>query len=190
MRRISTLAGLSLALILAACGGTTRIAPVDEIGAAGGMPNATKPAPAAQPIPPQATTHPLPDTGGGSAPRPGAQGMTAQAQSANPAVVALLNDANRASGAGKHAHAAASLERALSIEPQSAWLWHRLALIRLAQEDLGQAAALAAKSNSLAGQDRRLRSDNWRLIAEVHRRRGEYTAAKSASEKASQLAAP
>ena len=112
------------------------------------------------------------------------------AQPANPAVVALLNDANRASTSGQHDRAAASIERALSIEPRSAWLWHRLALARLQQGNLGQAASLAAKSNSLAGADRRLQADNWRIIAEVHRQRGEHTAAKSAADKAARLATP
>jgi len=190
MRRLQSGSGILLALILSACGGSPRVAPVDEIGSPGGTASRT-PAPesAVQPPPKEAQTRPLPETGGG-APRTGADDTAVPGRTANPAVVALLNDANRASSAGRHAHAAASLERALSIEPQSAWLWHRLALIRLAQENLGQAAALAAKSNSLAGNDRRLQSDNWRLIAEVHRRRGENTAAKSATENASRLAAP
>lgn len=189
MHRLRTGPWILLALTLTACGAPSRVAPVDDIGTSGGAPGAAPPE-TAEPAPPaQAWTRPLPDADAGTS-SGGAEDTARRGPSANPAVVALLNDANHASTSGQHAHAAASIERALSIEPQSAWLWHRLALVRLAQENLGQAAALAAKSNSLAGSDRRLQSDNWRLIAEVHRRRGEHTAAKSAAEKASRLAAP
>lgn len=178
-----------LVLTMTACGSSPRLAPVDDIGTADGAESVPPPGSAAPAPVPEARTRPLPESGA-AAPPADTGGAPPPGRAANPAVVALLNDANRASASGQHAHAASSVERALTIEPQNAWLWHRLALIRLAQNNLGQAAALAAKSNSLAGDDRRLQADNWRLIAEVHRRRGEHTAAGSAREKASRLAAP
>ena len=51
----------------------------------------------------------------------------------NPAIMELLNDANRRSAEGRHDGAAAALERALQIEPKDAALWHRLARTRLDQ---------------------------------------------------------
>ncbi len=108
----------------------------------------------------------------------------------NPAVVALLNRANQESSAGRHAGAAAALERAIRIEPGNAWLWHRLAQARLAEGRGGEAAALAARSNALAAADTRLQAENWLLIARVHRQRGEEVAAREAERRARELGAP
>ncbi len=103
-------------------------------------------------------------------------------------MVSLLNTANAQSRAGDHARAAATLERAIAIEPDNAWLWHRLAGARLAEGRLSQAASLAAKSNSLANStDRSLQADNWKLIAEVRRRQGDTGAAAAAESQAARL---
>jgi|GEM_PF-690396 len=110
----------------------------------------------------------------------------------NPAVVSLINRANRDQQNGDHARAAANIERALKITPDDAWLWHRLAQARLQQGLAGQAAALAAKSNTLVGADsiprnRELRAQNWLLIARVHQKRGEHVAAKAATDRARRI---
>ena len=175
--------------LLTACGSSPRQAPVDDLATPVGAPPETPTAPPqASPSKP-VEIYPLPDAAAGPVPPGDSAAPPGQAQPPNPAVVALLNDANRELQGGRYDRAAASIERALAIEPRSAWLWHRLANARLRQDDLGQAAALAAKSNSLASADRRLQSDNWRIIAEVHRRRGELTAARSAERKAAELSA-
>ena len=119
-----------------------------------------------------------------SAPASGGVASTA----ANPAVVSLLNTASAQSQAGDYTRAAATLERAIAIEPNNAWLWHRLARTRLNEGRLEQAAGLAAKSNSLATADGRLQSDNWKLIAEVRRRQGDAGAAAAAELQARKLA--
>ncbi len=113
-------------------------------------------------------------------------------QNLNPAVVSLLNSANQDQQKGDYNREAASIERALKIEPDSAWLWHRLALARLNQGQAGQAVALAAKSNSLISVNaitgnRRLRVKNWLLIARVHSQRGEHVAAQAATARARQI---
>ncbi|GMQ76747.1 MAG: hypothetical protein BMS9Abin01_2041 [Gammaproteobacteria bacterium] len=105
----------------------------------------------------------------------------------NVAVVSLLNTASAQSRAGDYARAAATLERAIAIEPDNAWLWYRLADTRLEEGRLEQAAGLAAKSNSLATADRSLQADNWRLIAEARRRQGDAGAAAAAESKAARL---
>ena len=125
-----------------------------------------------------------------SAAAPGAALPPASLQSSaavNPAVVSLLNTASAQSQAGDHARAAATLERAIAIEPNNAWLWHRLADTRLKEGRLEQAAGLAAKSNSLATADRSLQADNWKLIAEVRRRQGDAGAAATAESQAADL---
>jgi predicted Zn-dependent protease len=124
--------------------------------------------------------------GSGPASVPGAEPVDDFAV-ANPAVVALLSRAERDAAAGRQGASAASLERAIKIEPGNAWLWHRLAQTRLRQNQPGEAAAIAARSNSLAGNDNALRARNWRLIASVHRLRGESVAAQAAQRKAEGL---
>lgn len=129
---------------------------------------------------------------GGAAPaaQPVAQSSASGGSSrrVNPAVVSLLNAANAHSRDGDHSRAAASLERAIAIEPDNAWLWHRLAVTRLAEGRLDQAAGLAAKSNALPGADRGLQADNWRIIAEVRRRQGDADGAAAAKAEARRLA--
>ena len=88
--------------------------------------------------------------------------------------------------AGNLGSAAASLERALRIEPRNPRLWHELARVRLKQGQYAQAESVAARSNSWAGADRALRAENWRLIAESRRARGDTEGAQAASEAAEQ----
>lgn len=107
----------------------------------------------------------------------------AQADSANPAVVALLDDA-RGKPATRPGEAAASLERALRIEPRNPRLWQELARVRLSEGDFAQAESLAARANTWSGKDNRLRAENWRIIAEARSRRGDQTGAKAAVARA------
>ena len=100
----------------------------------------------------------------------------------NPAVIALLNDAEDLMQAGRHEMAAASLERALRIEPKNARLWSRLAAVRFGQGSWQQARSLAQRSNSLSRGDRALQLSNWRLIEESSRRLGDETAAEAARQ--------
>jgi len=106
------------------------------------------------------------------------------AASGNQAVVALLDDARGESAAARPAEAAASLERALRIEPRNPVLWQELARVRLNEGDYAQAETLAARSNAWSGKDRRLRAANWRIIAEARSRRGDATGARAAAVRA------
>ncbi|MBI4005807.1 MAG: tetratricopeptide repeat protein, partial [Gammaproteobacteria bacterium] len=101
-----------------------------------------------------------------------------------PAVVALLDDADQYAASGKRDQAAASLERALRIEPKNPLLWHRLSLIRLQQGDWDQAIALATKSNVLAAGNNALQSDNWLVIAKAKDAVGDKAGAIKATEMA------
>lgn len=138
-----------------------------------------------------ATVRPLGDSSPSATPLPAPRTQTVAGgagESVNPAVVSLLNTANAQSRSGDYARAAATLERAIAIEPANAWLWHRLAVTRLNEGRLEQAAGLAAKSNALPGADRALQAGNWKVIAEVRRRQGDAGAAAAAESKAAQLA--
>ncbi|OGA68383.1 MAG: hypothetical protein A3G81_22035 [Betaproteobacteria bacterium RIFCSPLOWO2_12_FULL_65_14] len=116
-----------------------------------GCATAPEPAKAPEPVPAPAPT---------PAPPPAAR-------SENIAVAGLMETARADVAAGRLANAAASLERALRIEPRNPRLWNELAQVRLRQGQYAQAESLAARSNSWAGNDSALRADNARIIAEA-----------------------
>jgi tetratricopeptide (TPR) repeat protein len=104
--------------------------------------------------------------------------------SQNAAVVALLDQARTHSSAGQTEAAGASLERALRIEPRNPVLWQELARVRLAQGHYRQAENLAAKANALAGDDQRLRAENWRIIGQARSELGDREGAQAAFDRA------
>ena len=85
----------------------------------------------------------------------------------NAAIAGLMQSARDDAAAGKLVQAAATLERALRIEPRNPRLWHELAKVRLRQGDTAQAANLAARSNSFAGSDSQLRAANQAIIEQA-----------------------
>lgn len=82
----------------------------------------------------------------------------------SPAVVALLDEAEAYARQGDGEQAAATIERALRIEPKNPWLWHRLAVIRMQQGRYSEAIELAMRSSSLANGDARLLQGNQQVI--------------------------
>jgi len=102
----------------------------------------------------------------------------------NPAVLSLLREAEQAFDGGDLPRSAASVERALRIEPRNPFLWNRLSHIRLSQGRGGDAADLAAKSNSFATGQPSLQRDNWMITATVRRSAGDLAGAKAAEQKA------
>ena len=93
-------------------------------------------------------------------------GTTSQKQE-NVAIAGLMDSARKDASSGKLGSAAASLERALRIEPRNPRLWHELAVIRYRQADYGQAESLAARSNTYAGADADLRAANQKVISDA-----------------------
>ena len=188
-----------IALALGACAGQLP-APVDSRGDEVAV---TEPATETPPPAPRVTTAiptpttpetppapdtalpPVPETGGGEARE--SEAVPRRLAALNPAIVDLLNAANRHSTAGRHDSAVAALERALQIEPADAGLWHRLARIRLDQGKADLAEALAAKSNSLAAGDPNLQVQNWRVIAKARGRLGDASGASDALARAARL---
>jgi len=106
------------------------------------------------------------------------------APSGNVAVAGLMQSARSDVAAGRLTNAAATLERALRIEPRNPRLWQELARVRLKQGEYVQAESVAARSNSWAGSDNTLRAENWRLIAEAREARGDADGARKALETA------
>ena len=105
-------------------------------------------------------------------------------RSENVAVAGLMESARADAAAGKLSTAAASIERALRIEPRNPRLWQELARVRLQQAQFVQAENMAARSNSYAGTDNAVRAENWRLIAQAREARGDADGARSARESA------
>lgn len=132
--------------------------------------------------PPDSTAPPA------AAPAPETQAAsTVSVESADltPAVDALVRQAERQRQSSDYAGAAATLERALRLQSREAYLWNRLAHVRLEQGLATQASNLAARANDLAGDRASLRRDNWLVIASARRRAGDLQGAEEAERKAS-----
>jgi hypothetical protein len=84
--------------------------------------------------------------------------------------------------------AAATLERALRIQPQDgsqkAYLFNRLARVRMEQGLYSQAGNLATRSNALSRDQAALKQDNWSIIAVARRSAGDAAGAMDAERKA------
>ncbi len=105
------------------------------------------------------------------------------------AVESLLKQAKDQFDQGETEQAAALLERALRIEPRNSILWHNLAGVRLKQEDWQRAANLAAKSNTLAGDNKWLRVRNWVITAKACEGMGDKDCQQEARIRSRALAA-
>jgi predicted Zn-dependent protease len=103
------------------------------------------------------------------------------------AVVALLDRADVYHQSGDIGNEAATVERALRIDPNNGRLWNRLAAIRLDQGQPRQAEQLALKSNSLSRGDTGLQAQNWRLVAKARWSTNDSAGARAAEKKAREL---
>lgn len=102
----------------------------------------------------------------------------------SPAVGALVSAANQNTKAGDLELAAASIERAIRIEPRNATLFYKLALLRLKQAKPRLAEDLAKKSALLAATDDKLKKHCWLLIAHTREIQQDVAGAKQAKMKA------
>lgn len=102
----------------------------------------------------------------------------------SPVVGALVSAANQNSKAGDLDSAAASIERAIRIEPRNATLFYKLALLRLQQSKPRLAEDLAKKSALLASTDNTLKKHCWLLIAHAREIQQDFAGAKEARAKA------
>lgn len=102
----------------------------------------------------------------------------------SPVVNALVSASNQNSKAGDLDSAAASIERAIRIEPRNATLYYKLALLRLKQSKPRLAEDLAKKSALLASTDNTLKKHCWLLIAHAKEIQQDFAGAKEARKKA------
>ncbi len=85
------------------------------------------------------------------------------------AVVSLMQKAQNQSSVGNNSAAAATIERALRIEPKNPALWYNLALVKYTAGDCVSAINLAKKSNSFLKNKHELSHKNKQLISECRK---------------------
>lgn len=126
-------------------------------------PEPPAPLPPAQPLP-----RPRPPESAVIRPGPPPSAPPVSATPAPPAQMtatgSLVALADKQAAAGDYASAASQLERALRIRPQDPVLWQKLAWLRLQNGDFEQAATLASRSDSLAGNNATVRAQNRRIV--------------------------
>jgi predicted Zn-dependent protease len=105
----------------------------------------------------------------------------------SPATNALVQQAHTQAHAGAFAPAAATIERALRIEPENPLLWIELGQVRLSENNPTQAGAMGRKALALATGDPQAQASAWRLIAESLRVQGRNQEAAEADKKAGVL---
>lgn len=106
-----------------------------------------------------------PGTGGASGPASNAgRSGGAEQSGSTEATRELLAESRAARADGNLVDAAVSVERALRIDPNDPELWVEFGQIQLASGDNAQAAALARKALTLAGDDRELTARAERLL--------------------------
>jgi tetratricopeptide (TPR) repeat protein len=100
---------------------------------------------------------------------------------------ALVAQAHTQAAGGDFGQSAATLERALRIEPDNPLLWIELGRARLGENNPAQADAMGRKALALATGDPAAQSSAWHLIADALRARGRNGEAAEAEQHAQGL---
>lgn len=99
------------------------------------------------------------------------------------AATALVAQAQQQASTGHYIPAAATIERALRIEPDNPLLWIELGRLRMAEGNAAQAESLYRKAVALASGDPEIEAQAWGLIAESLRARGRNQEAAEAESR-------
>jgi tetratricopeptide (TPR) repeat protein len=102
----------------------------------------------------------------------------------NPAVIALLDNADQSRASGDYRAAQGSLQRAQRIAPRDPEVYYSLALTHLELEDYALAEQVALKGVSVAQGNREQLQKLWQLIAKIRLRAGDAAGSREASLKA------
>ncbi len=105
-----------------------------------------------------------------------------------PAASSLVTQAHKQSASGDYGLAAATVERAMRIEPDNPLLWIELGRVRLTAGDNRQAESMGRKALAMATGDPRAQSASYRLIADALRALGRNDEAAQADRHANALA--
>jgi Tetratricopeptide repeat len=176
MRLHSLVSVLAAASLLSACS-------LFHSGQAG-SPTSTAPGPSTAPPAQPGTAQPEPGT---PTPVPEPPRPPPKQFKLSPATAALVAQAHKQETGGDYAPAAATLERALRIEPENPLLWIELGQIRLSEGNAAQADSMGHKALALAAGDAQAQASAWRLIADSLRARQRNQEAADADKKAATL---
>jgi tetratricopeptide (TPR) repeat protein len=146
---------------------------------------ATGPRPSAPPTAQPGTAQPEPGTPTPAVPEP--PRPPPKQFKLGPATTALVAQAHKQATSGNYEPAAATIERALRIEPENPLLWIELGQIRLSEGNAAQADGMGHKALALATGDATAQSSAWRLIADSLRARQRNQEAADAEKKAATL---
>jgi Tfp pilus assembly protein PilF len=149
-------------------------------------PSAPPPPPATAPGAP-GTAQPQPGTAPEATPVPEQPARPPKQFKLSPATNALVQQAHTQSQAGAFVPAAATIERALRIEPENPLLWIELGQIRMSENNPAQANSMGRKALTLATGDPQAQASAWRLIAESLRQLNRNDEAADADKKAAAL---
>jgi tetratricopeptide (TPR) repeat protein len=105
----------------------------------------------------------------------------------SPATASLVAQAHKQEAAAAYEPAAATVERALRIEPGNPLLWIELGQVRLSENNAVQANGMGRKALALATGDARAQSSAWHLIADTLRAQNRNQEAAEADQKAASL---
>ncbi|MGH8139810.1 MAG: tetratricopeptide repeat protein [Steroidobacteraceae bacterium] len=144
------------------------------------------PPPFPQPAPESGSAQPQPASPG--QPPPGAASRPAPRQfHLGPASSALVTQAHKQAGEGDFGRAAATIERAMRIEPDNPLLWIELGRVRFDSGDSSQANSMGHKALALATGDPQTQASAWRLIADSLRALRRNPQAAEADKRANAL---
>jgi Flp pilus assembly protein TadD len=104
-----------------------------------------------------------------------------------PASTALVAQAHKQMTGGDFGLAAATVERAMRIEPDNPLLWIELGRVRYTAGDYAQADSMGHKALSLAPGDPQAQASAWHLIADSLRSRQRNQDAAEADRHANAL---
>jgi hypothetical protein len=167
----------SLLLILAACTTVNPYTPPATV---------TKPAPPKEQTGAGVEVQPAPPIAPGEPPQPLPPANT-RSYNLNAATRALASQAET-QRKGKHfMQAAATLERALRIEPNNPLLWLAYGELRMDEGNYAQAENMGRKAVTSASGDPRTQSNAWRLIADSLKARDKNNEAQQAYARANAL---
>lgn len=103
---------------------------------------------------------------------------------------ALVNQATTQRRSKNFVQAAATLERALRIEPKNPLLWLEYGALRMDEHNYPQAESMGRKALASATGDPHTQSSAWRLIADSYKARNQTALAEQAYSRANTLSPP
>lgn len=184
-------------VLLAGCASSTYRAPVEDRNGRPPVSESAQPATGVvvrpvESVPLQTrplSTSPLPESAPQVSPQPTwtpEPAPRASHSSRNPAVVALLTNAQKQTRGGSLNAAQASLERAQRIAPRDPEVYYQLADLQRRKGDYRQAEQMALRGLEVAIGQPSMQRSLWALISSVRKSAGDMSGYRQALEKARQ----